>query len=287
MLELKSVFKAGSLNEALTLLNEYGDKSKIIAGGTDLIIALREGKLNSNVLVDVSSLEEIKFIEDKGDYIEIGAGTTFTEVWNNEILKKEFNALCKAARMVGSPQIRNRGTVGGNIANGSPAADTAPVFVALDGVCTIKSLNSEREVNVKDIYLGKGKVDIKSNEIMYSIKIKKLAANQKLGFAKLGLRNSLAISRLSMAVNIKIENNLCTECKIGSGSLSVNTERESKMESFLIGKNMDSANVNKVSEDIGSYIKERLNGRSTMAFKSEAVKGIFKEATLEALKQLV
>lgn len=286
MLDLKGVFKASSLDMTLSLLDEHKESVKVISGGTDIIIALREGKLNCENLVDISSLNEMKFIEDKGDYIEIGAGTTFTEIWNSEIINKEFPGLSKAAHMVGSPQIRNRGTIGGNIANGSPAADTAPVLVAMDGLCVIKSLNSEREVPVKDIYLGKGKVDIASNEIIYSIKVNKLASNQKLGFAKLGLRNSLAISRLSMAVNIKVENGICTECKIGSGSLSVNTERESKMESFLIDKKMDSATINEVCIDIENYIKERLEGRSTMAFKSEAVKGIFKEAILEALNQM-
>lgn len=286
MLELKSVFKAESLNEVLTLLNEYGEKAKIISGGTDIIIALREGKLKSDVLVDISSLKEVSFIEDKGDYVEIGAATNFTTIWNNEILKREFPGLCKAAHMVGSPQIRNRGTVGGNIANGSPAADTAPVFVALDGVCVIKSIDSEREVYVKDIYLGKGKVDLKSNEIIYSIKVNKLSKNEKLGFAKLGLRNSLAISRLSMAVNINVENGICKDCKIGSGSLSVNTERENKMESFLIGKELNANTIKSVCIELEAYIKERLEGRSTMEFKSEAVKGIFKEAILEALDQM-
>lgn len=286
MLDLKSVFKAESLEEALKILDEHSGSVKVIAGGTDIVIALREGKTNIEGMVDISGLDELKFVKDNGDYVEIGSGVSFTEVWNNEIIKKEFSGLAEAAHMVGSPQIRNRGTIGGNIANGSPAADTVPPLIALGAKCVIKSLNGERELEVKDIYLGKGEVDLAPNEIIYSIKIEKLGDNGGIGFSKLGLRNSLAISRLSVAVGLKVENGICTSCKIGSGSLSRVPEREEKIESLLIGKKLDESTISDIAKDFENYIRERLAGRSTMEFKSEAVKGSFKDAVNKALSQV-
>lgn len=285
-MKVKNVFKASSVEEVLRLLSEYSGRAKIIAGGTDIIIALREGKLNAEILVDISSVDEMKFIKYNEEYVEIGAGVSFTDLWTNSIISKEFKGLSEAAHLVGSPQIRNAGTIGGNIVNGSPAADTVPPLIALGATCVIKTLNGEREVEIKDFHTGKGKVDIKNNELLYSIKVKKLGKGRGIGFSKLGLRNALAISRLSVAVNLKVENNVCVDCKIGSGSLSRSPEREEKIESLLIGKEVNDSSVLEISEVYGDYISERLKGRAAMEFKSEAVKGSFKDAVEKALSQI-
>ncbi|MEF9934569.1 MAG: FAD binding domain-containing protein [Clostridium sp.] len=283
-MDLKSVFKASSMDEALKLLNEYSDKAKVIAGGTDIVIELKERKLKAEVMIDIADIAELRFIKDAGDYVEIGAATTFTDMWTNELLDSEFKGLAEAARSVGSPQIRNRGTVGGNIANGSPAADTVPPLMALDATCVIKSLNGEREVALKNLHTGKGSVDIKGDELLYSIKVNKLGSKGALGFSKLGLRNALAISRLSVAVSVKVdESGICTESMIGSGSLSRCPERESKIEELLVGKKLDEATLEEVACAFEDHIKERLAGRSTMEFKSEAVKGAFKDALTKAV----
>lgn len=283
MLSLQSVVKAESLNEALTLLEEYSDKAKVIAGGTDLVIALGEGKVSPEAIIDISGLEEIKSINDCGEYIEIGAGVSFTQLWTNQMISKEFSGLAEAAHLVGSPQIRNRGTIGGNIANGSPAADTVPPLLALEAKCILKSAKGDREVDIKDIHKGKGIVDINPNELLYSIKVKKLGNNAGIGFSKIGLRNSLAISRLSVAVCVKMDNGICVDCKIGSGSLSKCPEKEKEIEDLVIGKKIDIELITHVADKFENHIKERLAGRSTMEYKSEAVKGSFIDAINKAL----
>lgn len=285
-MEVNNVFKTSSVKEILDLLNQYSEEARIIAGGTDIMIQLREGKLNASTIIDISSVDEMQFINDNGDYVEIGAAVSFTKLYTNSIIINEFKGLSDAAHMVGSPQIRNKGTVGGNIANGSPAADTVPPLIALGAVCVIKSLNGEREVELKNFHTGKGKVDLAPNELLYSIKVKKLGVHGGVGFSKLGLRNALAISRLSVAVSLKVENNICTDCKIGAGSLSRAPEREEKIESLLIGKEVNDTTISEVAEAYGDYIAERLKGRSAMEFKSEAVKGSFKDAARKALSEI-
>ncbi|MEG0372145.1 MAG: FAD binding domain-containing protein, partial [Clostridium sp.] len=109
-MDLQSVFKAYSLEEALRLLKENAPNAKVIAGGTDIVIELKERKLKAQTMIDISSIDELKFVRDNGEYVEIGAGTSFTDIWQNELITKEFKGLSDAARSVGSPQIRNRGT---------------------------------------------------------------------------------------------------------------------------------------------------------------------------------
>ena len=285
-MSLKSVFNVSSLKEALDLLNSYKEKAKIISGGTDIVIELKEGKISPEALIDISSLKDLRFIEENENYVEIGACTTFTDLWTNSIIDREFKGLAKAAHLVGSPQIRNKGTIGGNIANGSPAADTAPPLLALDSTCIIKSLNGERQVKLKDMYSGKGIVNIEPYEILYSIKINKKGKNAGVGFSKLGLRNALAISRLSVAVSLILNNGICEEFKVGSGSLSRYPEKEDILESMFVGKEINSEIIKKAADKFSDHIKERLDGRGTCEFKSEAVKGCFTNAVNEALSQV-
>ena len=284
-MELKEVYKVSRVNEALEILETYKGNAKVLAGGTDLVIEIKERKLKKEVLVDLSSVDELKFIREDSEFIEIGAGTTFTEISNNEIIRQKAKGLSHAAKSVGSPQIRNRGTVGGNICNGSPAADTVPPLLALGATCLIKSKDSYREVNLRDIYLGKGQVDLKDNEILYSVKFKTPLDNQYVGFSKLGLRNALAIARISCAIFIEVdEDDYCRGIRIGSGAISTTPNREFELEKVLINRKVDESFMEKACSFFEIIVKERLKGRSSMEFKKEAIKGIFKEALNNALK---
>lgn len=278
-------YKGKSVLEVLSLLDEYKGDSKIIAGGTDIVIELRHDDNYPKALIDISSIKELSEIKEDEGIIEIGASATFTNVVNNTVLGSRLKGLKDAANSVGSPQIRNKGTVGGNIANGSPAADTVPPLLALDGVLVIKSKNNTREVPLEKIFLDKGKVDLKEDELLYSIKFKNLKENEGLGFSKLGLRKALAISRICTSIYIKVDgNNVCSEMRIGNGALGRHGLREREVEEFMVGKVLNEENINEGANLMAEVIKKRLDGRSSMEFKSEAVKGTFKKAVYNALE---
>lgn len=280
---VNEVYKARTVDEVLKLLDKYGDKSKLIAGGTDLIIQLRHDKLKHNVLIDISTIKELSFISESDEYMEIGSVVTFAELIKY-IKSRRLEGLRKAANSVGSPQIRNRGTVGGNICNGSPAADVVPVLLALDSTLVIKNIESTREISLEKVLKDKGRVDIKANELLYSVKFKKLLKNQGLGFSKLGLRKALAISRMCISVFLEIEDRFkCKNIRIASGALGKHGLRERELELFLIGKRLDEETIKVSTVKFEQIIKKRLAGRSTVEFKSEAVKGVFKEALKEAI----
>lgn len=283
-MSIKYVHKPSTVADATELLDQYKEKGKVIAGGTDLVIDIKNHNVDFEALIDISSLEEMSFIKVENDFVEIGAATTFTEIAESQVLNGRLVGLKEAAHSVGSPQIRNKGTIGGNICNGSPAADTVPPLLALDAVAVIKSKNGEREVLVEELFLDKGKVALEHNEILISVKFKNPSDNQVLSFSKLGLRKALAISRICTSVFIEFdEEKACKEIRIANGSLGKFGAREREVEEFFKGKKLTEEVIEEGAKLMQGQVAERLAGRSTVEFKSAAVKGVLREALNNAI----
>jgi len=285
-MEIQKVIKAYSLSEALKALKEHAGNCEVIAGGTDLSVKIREGHNKNEVLVDITDLEELLGISISENEIRIGSAAKYGDLVANAEIKKILPGLWDASNSVGAPQIRNLGTIGGNIANGSPAADSIPPLLALDARITIKNLESERIVRLEDIYLGKGKVDIKEDEIIVDIIIDRPSAKLNVEFEKLGLRNALAISRLSTSVYLDLDGDVIKTARVGSGSLGLYPLREPVLEDFLTGKTLNADLIKLGSSKYSDIVAERLNGRSTCEFKREAVKGVFEAAMGRILANL-
>lgn len=285
-MEIKKVIKAYSLEEALKALKEHAGNCEVIAGGTDLSIEIREGHNTNEVLVDITDVPELLGVSISENEIRIGSAAKYGEVVANAEIKKILRGLWDASNSVGAPQIRNLGTIGGNIANGSPAADSIPPLLALDAKITVKNLEGERVVRLEDIYLGKGKVDIKEDEIIVDIIIERPAAKLNVEFEKLGLRNALAISRLSTSVYLDLDGDVIKTARVGSGSLGLYPLREPVLEEFLTGKTLNTELVKSGSTKYSEIVAERLSGRSTCEFKREAVKGVFEAAMGRILESL-
>src|SRR5699024_8198543 len=132
--------------------------------GTDIIIDIRNEKIQPTVLVDISSIDELKNIDEDREYIEIGAGVSFTQIVESKIIEHNLYGLKKACRLIGSPQIRNRGTLGGNIANGSAAADSIPPLICLDSTLILESTKGIRQIKLEDYY--KDEVGIREDELL-------------------------------------------------------------------------------------------------------------------------
>lgn len=279
---LKEVYNPNSIKEVVELLGRYGKDAKIIAGGTDIVIELKNEKISPSVLIDISKIDEIKKIEDDGEYIKIGAATTFTEIVESDLFKDNLSGFNKACRMVGSPQIRNKGTIGGNIANGAAAADSAPPLICLESVVVLESINGTREILLEDYY----KNPIKSDEILTYVKFKKWNVNTKLTFAKLGLRKALAISRLTNALLIEMDNDeKIKHVRVASGALGKTPVREYDVEEYLLGKKIDDEAIEGAIDTLRSSMENRLKGRSTLPYKSEAIRTTLREALEAVVKQ--
>lgn len=276
---IEQVLKVSTLSEIHDALERYKGNIVMIAGGTDVCVKIRDEHISATVLLDISDVAQLKEIGEIETGFWIGAGLSFTEVTENSVVKTQFEGLYNACKSVGAPQIRNRGTIGGNLSNGSPAADSAPPLLALNAKLKISSKQSVRWVDLSDFYVGKGQTVLSDNEVLEGILLPKSSQPFYIGFEKLGLRNALAISRLSVSVYLVLDEiNVIRDIRIASGSLGLSPMREPLMEAFLIGKPLNEPTISLGADAFSNIVEARLSGRSTCEFKKEAIKGIFRAA---------
>lgn len=271
-------FNGSSIEEVVDLLGKYKEDCKIIAGGTDVIIALHNKKISPKVLIDISKIEELKRIEVMEDKIIIGAGVTYTQVIESGLFNEQLFGLSKACRMVGSPQIRNKGTIGGNIANNSPAADSTPPLISLGAKLNIVSERGLRVVLLED-YVAIKENRIKEDELIVSIEFEKPKRDQLLLFSKLGLRKALAISRITISTLIGANSDGNIDyIKVTSGSIGKYPMREIEVEQYLIGKKLDQASIAEAVDILKQSMDIRLKGRASLVYKRRAIETILTEA---------
>ncbi len=278
-MNIQKAYIPKSIEEVLNILDTE-DNSKIIAGGTDILVKMRSKKIKTNALIDITKIEELNYILEKDNIIEIGPTTSFTDIINSNIFNDNLYGFKKACELVGSPQIRNRGTIGGNIVNGSSAGDAIPPLLCLDAILVYESINGIREVGLEDFYIEKNS-KIKDNELLTKIKFKN--PKGRLSFSKLGLRKALAISRISNSILLELKDNIILDIKIASGALGLYPLRERRVEEFLLGKSLDNNIKEEAFKILQESMRERLEGRSTFPYKKVAVEYTFKEALEEVI----
>jgi CO/xanthine dehydrogenase FAD-binding subunit len=256
-------FSPRSAVEACALLKEFGSDAQILAGGTDVLIELRKVSVKSpKAIIDISRLNELKGIIETESEIIIKPLTTHTELGSSLIIKKHARLLHMAANVIGSPQIRNRGTIGGNIMNAAACADTVPPFIALGATVKLHSAEEERIVPIIDFFVKHYQTIAAKNELITEIRFPKLLDSMKSAFIKLGRRNALAISRLSVAVILqKNDSGLIQEARIVPGAAFPKWQRMTEAEKLLIGqkpsKKLFTEAGNKVSEAMISFTVRR------------------------------
>jgi len=274
-----------SLVEALEYLNQYGKEAKIIAGGTDLLIQLRneDDKLAGvKFLVNLGSLPDLRQIKIDEDYISIGTLVNHAEIASSELIWAKVSFLSKAASMIGSPQIRNRGTIGGNLINASPAADTVPVMIALDADVILQSLTGSRKLPVRELFLKPYETCIRHDEILTEIKFKCLPEGSKTSFLKIGRRNALVIARLNIAVSLKTdEKGIIKDIRIAPGSVMPLPCRAIEAEKLLIGQTPNEEIINRASKKVADIMVEKSGIRASTIYKKPVIEAITRRAIWE------
>lgn len=218
----------------------------LYAGGTDILIKYRYGEIDGD-FVDVTSVPELHGIRRENGYVKIGGASTHSEIAESDMIQKRLPSLSLACGSVGSPQIRNLGTLAGNIANASPAADTLPPLVIHDAMCVIQSPDSKRIVPLAEIIVGPYRNSLGKHELITEIQLKELEGYRE-GFIKVGRRKVLSISRLSLAYAIKEDGEIIEDLRIGLGSLCPRPLRPKSFEDFMRGKRKDRETIRKGCE---------------------------------------
>ena len=190
-----------NLAELAVSLGRATAKSKIVAGGTDLIISMQSAKHHPDLLIDLSGVPELIYIHQTPTAVRIGAMTTFTAIKDHPVIRQAFPALVDAASRVGSNQIRNRATIGGNVANASPAGDAIPVLAMLQAkISVISSDGLLKDYTVDDFLLGPGKTRLQFNEVIVGLTIPLPTAAFRSAYVKLGSRSAVTIAMINLAL---------------------------------------------------------------------------------------
>ncbi len=270
-----------SLGEALEILEDYGERACVIAGGTDLMIAIRAGELRAELVVDISRIPELRVIREVGNQICVGPLVTHGELASSGMIKKGASVLGRAANSVGSPQIRNMGTIGGNIVNASPAADTIPALVVLGAQVVLKRRGGERNLPITDFFLGPYKTKIGPQELLTEITFAKLDDGWKSSFIKLARRKALAISRINIAVVAKMDEMRAKEVRVSVGSSTPTPCRMEKAEAVLRGAVPSAPVIDEASRIVAEEMVARSGVRPSTEYKRPAVQGLVKKALQE------
>jgi CO/xanthine dehydrogenase FAD-binding subunit len=225
-----------NLTEALTILAAEPGVWTPFAGGTDLMVVYNAGRLKATRFLDLSRLAELRGIREEADSLTFGALTTFTEVRDCRAVHQHFPNLVKSARATGALAIQNRGTLGGNIANASPAADTPPSLLAYGAELELISPRGLRRVAYDRFHLGYKRLDLAPDELVAAIFVPKPRGRSFHYFRKVGTRQAQAISKVCLAAHARIEEGVVVELRIGLGSVAPVPQRARAAEAALLGQ---------------------------------------------------
>lgn len=286
MYDMKALYEAQSVEDAVKLLTEHPE-AVIIAGGSDVLIKMREGKLAGCELVSIYGLDELRGIslEDDGT-IRIRPLTSFSHITKNEIIQKYINVLGEAVDMVGGPQIRNIGTIGGNTCNGVTSADSASTLHAYDALMEITGPEGVRVETIKEFYISAGKVDLKHNEVLTSILIKKESYEGYFGhYIKYAMRNAMDIATTGCSANVKLSADKKTfeDVRIAYGVAAPVPVRAASAEEFLKGKAVTEENI----REFAKLTLNDVNPRTSWRASKELRLHIIEELSLRAVKEAV
>lgn len=267
----------GSLEAALQVLADSPDPYTPIAGGTELMVALGAGRLQTKRLVSLWNLDELRFIDDVSGRITIGACTTFTDIRRHPRIAAELPLLVQAASWTGSIANQNRGTLGGNIVNASPAADSPPALLVYDASVTLISVRGTRNLPYREFHLGYKKTALAPDELLHSVTISCNFEGYKSYIRKVGTRNAQAISKVALAALALTENGIITDIRLGAASLREIPTRLTATEQSLTNQSVTVTTIAAARAAILSETRPIDDIRSTARYRASVAANLLEE----------
>jgi aerobic carbon-monoxide dehydrogenase medium subunit len=277
-------YQPASLAEASRLLKENGPGGRFLAGGTDLVIAMKEKGLLPKYIVDLKRVPGLSGIRENDDgSITIGALTTMYSIETSPLIKKKYPFLSQSAAEVGSIQIRNRATIGGNMANATPSADTAPALIALNATAKIASAAGERTVPLEEFFRGPGQTIMSADEILTEIAIPKTGLELVGDYIKFSPRDMMDLAYIGAAVVYNLAaDRRCTGVRIVLGAVAPTPIRAKNSEALLEGKVLTEELAEQVGTEAAKESKPISDVRSSADYRRAMVGVMTKRALLNA-----
>ncbi len=284
MYDIEKFEQATSVKDAIALL-QRDESAVVICGGSDVLIKIREGKLAGCSLVSIHGLSELTgvTVDEDGDIL-IGPATTFAGVTNSPVIQKHIPTLGYACDQAGGPQLRNIGTIGGNVCNGVTSADSATSLLTLNAELVIEGPSGQRRVKQADFYAGPGKVRLAHDELLTQIRIAKEDYQGYTGhYIKYAMRNAMDIATLGCAVHVKMYGNSIADVRLSFGVAAPTPVRCPQAEAAMKGQPATEALLHQFGEIAATEVNPRTSWRATKEFRLQLVR----ELSARALRQAI
>ena len=274
-----------SVSEAITLLNDLGEDAKILAGGHSLLPMMKLRFAEPAHLVDLNRIPQLKGIREEAGLIKIGAMTIENDILDSDLLKEKASLLPKAVQWIADPQVRNRGTIGGDIAHGDPANDHPAIAMALDATFVLHGPQGERKVKAVDFFQGTYMTDMASNEILTEIQFVPLAKNTGCAYEKLK-RKTGDWATAAAAVVLQMSQGKVSMVRIGLTNVADTALRATKAEELLIGKELNAETLSLVAAAVTEICNPAEDLRGDAEYKTAMAGEMTKRALLDAASQI-
>ena len=279
-------FAPSSLSDALGLLERCKDEAKLLAGGTDLVVQMKQHILEPAFLIDLKKIKDLKRIDYKaGQKLCLGALATAAEIHDSNEVKTHFPAISEAAGVIGSPQIRNRATIGGNICRAAPSADLPPILIALAASLKIVGSKGERSLLLQDFFAGPGKTYLNPDEILVKIEVAYPGGRWGAAYLRYSLRETLDLAMAGVAVFLAInpKTNLCENVKIALASVALTPMRAREAERLLLGQKLSEELIWKSASAASEEAKPISDVYGEAWYKKEIVEVLVRRAVTESM----
>ena len=280
-----------TLKEACEMKQEYGSSGVIVAGGSDVYAKLHDGNHRYDHVIDIKKIPEMKGIEwSEQEGLSLGAAVTHHEIERHPVITERYQVLVQGVRTVGSLQVRNRGTIGGNICTAAPSADGVGPLLVLNSECVIHGIGGERIVPLAEFFTGPKRTVLRSDEVLVRVRMKNPASRYGGAYFKYGRRNAMEIALLNISVYLEVDddNKTCTEMRIALGTSAPTPIRVHKTEQYFIGKDLtDNEAVAKGGDLVIGEASPRSSWRANSNFRLTLLRQLVPRTVKTAYKSLI
>lgn len=278
-------YEPKTIEEACSLLSQFGHDASILAGGTDLIPKMKRGFKATRYVVNIKKILGLDCIkEEREEGVRIGALTLLSELTTNPLVRDKFPILSVAANSIGSLQVRNLATLGGNLCNAAPSADMGPGLLVLDPTVKISGLSGHREMPLEEFFVGPGMVNLGMGEILTEVYVPFPSTNNKQIYLKHSVRRAMDIAIVGVAVCLSFEEKtcICQKARVALGAVAPTPIRARKTENVILGKRLEQIPLSSIGEIVRTEVTPISDVRGSDSYRYEMVSAL----TVRAIKSL-
>ena len=276
---------AQTVDEAIALLQQYGDEAKLLAGGHSLLPTMKMRLAQPAHLIDLGRIDGLSYIREENGYVAVGAMTTYNKIERSDVLRRRFALLPEGTALIGDPQVRNRGTIGGSVAHSDPAADMPGIVLALKATIVARGPNGQREIAADDFFQDLFTTALTPEEVVTEIRLPLLPAHSGSAYEKLANRAShYAVAGCAAVVTLN-DDNTCASASVVITGASVKPSRASAVENTLSGKILDEATIAAAASHAADGLELIEDIHGSRAYRSQMTTVMAKRALLRAVER--